>query len=143
MQLTRFTDCALRVIIDLALEPSQAKTIEQLARRHRVARNHLSKIVQTLSKLGYVRTLRGKGGGVRIARHPEEICIGALVRQTESLTLVECMGHGNQCPMSRVCALKSILRRSMAAFLAELDRYTLADLVRQPEPLLASLSQTQ
>ncbi len=139
MQLTQFTDYALRILMDLALQPGKIKTIDELAARHRGSSHHLAKVVQKLNKLGYVRSIRGKGGGVELQRDPAKINIGMLVRETESFALVECLKPGNQCRLTPVCRLKGVLQDAMRAFMAELDAYTLADVIDRPEGLLNEL----
>jgi Rrf2 family nitric oxide-sensitive transcriptional repressor len=130
MQLTKHTDYALRVLMWLAQR--ERATIREIAEGNRISENHLMKIVHGLAKLGYIETLRGKGGGLKLARSPREIGIGEVVRHTEqTLHAVECLadGYGGDCRYTRACRLKSILRDAQSAFLAKLDAYTLADLV--------------
>ena len=129
MQLTKHTDYALRVLIWLAQR--ERSTIREIAEANRISENHLMKIVHGLAKLGYVQTARGKGGGLRLARAPREIGVGAVVRDTEqTLHVVECLAHGygGECLLTRRCGLKAILQEAQDAFLAHLDAYTLADL---------------
>jgi Rrf2 family transcriptional regulator, nitric oxide-sensitive transcriptional repressor len=130
MQLTKFTDYALRVLIFLAQRPRS--TIHEIAETHRISENHLMKIVHTLAKRGYVETIRGKGGGLKLARPPERVTIGDVVRETEeTLYVVECLAedYAGDCRLNRSCRLKSVLRDAQNAFLGELDRYTLRDLL--------------
>jgi Rrf2 family nitric oxide-sensitive transcriptional repressor len=134
MRLTLHTDFALRLLMLLALEPDKLHTIEEAARRYRISRNHLMKVVQTLAQQGFVDSQRGRGGGLRLARPAGEINLGAVVRVTEdSLALVECFEAGrNACVIAPVCGLRSPLGEALTAFFAVLDRYTLADLVANP-----------
>lgn len=130
MQLTKFTDYALRVLILLAHEPRS--TIREIADTYRISENHLMKIVHTLGKAGYVETIRGKGGGLKLARSAERINIGDVVRTTEeTLYAVECLSgnYSGDCRLARACKLKSILRDAQNAFMRELDQYTLHDLI--------------
>lgn len=134
MRLTKYTDYALRVLISLGR--SQASTIQAIAAAQHISRNHLMKIVHDLAKLGYVETARGRGGGLRLARAPQDIRVGDLVRDTEeSLAVVECLddGYAGGCRLHSTCGLKGVLHGAQRAFLAELDRYTLADLLPPPE----------
>lgn len=134
MRLTLYTDYALRVLMLLALEPAQLHTIEEVARRYDISRNHLMKIVQTLAQAGFIESLRGRGGGLRLGQPAEDISLGAVVRITEDgFALVECFDkERNSCVVSPVCGLRSPLDEALRAFLAVLDSYTIADLVRHP-----------
>lgn len=131
MHITRYTDYALRVLIYLGLKGEELATIQEIADRYGISKNHLMKVVHDLQQRGYVATLRGKGGGLRLARPAEEIGIGALVRDTEQdLEIVECFGADNDCIITPACRLKHILGDALNAFLAVLDGYTLADLLQ-------------
>jgi Rrf2 family nitric oxide-sensitive transcriptional repressor len=134
MRLTLHTDFALRLLMLLALEPDKLHTIEEVARRYRISRNHLMKVVQTLGQQGFVDSQRGRGGGLRLARPAKQINLGAVVRSTEdSLSLVECFDAGqNNCVIAAACGLRGPLGEALAAFFAVLDRYSLADLVANP-----------
>lgn len=131
MRLTTFSDYAFRVLIYLGSTPGLA-TIADIANAYGISENHLMKVVHQLSRLGYIETVRGKGGGMRLARPPREIRVGEVLRATEDgFDLVECMGEGeSDCRIVRACVLKGALGEAIAAFLGTLDRYTLADLVR-------------
>ncbi|KAB1074058.1 Rrf2 family transcriptional regulator [Methylobacterium planeticum] len=129
MRLTRYTDYALRTLIYLGLHEPQQSSIAQIARAYGISENHLTKVVHQLGRLGLVRTSRGRGGGLRLGKPPGEIVVGAVVRQTEDdLALVECFATG-ACAITAPCRLKHVLGEALAAFLAVLDRYTLADLL--------------
>jgi len=134
MHLTLHTDLALRLLMLLALEPDKLHTIEEVARRYNVSRNHMMKVAQTLTQEGFVDSLRGRGGGLRLARPAARINLGQVVRKTEdSFTLVECFDRGrNTCIVSSACGLRGPLEEALAAFLAVLDRYSLADLIANP-----------
>lgn len=134
MHLTLHTDYALRMLMLLALEPGSPRTIEDIAKRFRVSRNHLMKVAQTLVQAGFVESLRGRGGGLRLAREPETVTLGDVVRATEDgFTIVECFDEAsNTCIVSAACGLRTPLHEALSAFLGVLDRYTLADLVRNP-----------
>lgn len=107
MRLTRFSDNALRCLMVLGLEPDQCITVHAIAMRMNMSYEHLVKIVQRLAELGYVETVRGRNGGVRLVRAASDIRIGELVRQTEeNLTLVECFDPAtNTCPIASACTL--------------------------------------
>ncbi len=137
MRLTRFTDNALRALVFLALDPGTPTTAREIAARMRLSEDHLAKIIQRLAALGYVETTRGRSGGVRLARPAQEIVVGRVVRECEdNLNLVECFDPvTNKCPIAPACGLASALDEAMRAFLAVLDRRTLADFVTRPRAL--------
>ena len=142
VRLTRFTDNALRTLTLLALHPDADVTVSEIARRMRMSEDHMFKVVHGLAAAGYVETKRGRTGGVRLARAPAAINIGAVVRDTEeSFALVECFTpETNQCPIAPACVLAKTLDRALAAFLAVLDEITLAELIVQPRKLERLLS---
>lgn len=130
MTLTRYTDYALRVLMHLGVAGDEPVTIGAIAARYDISRHHVMKVVQGLSRAGYVRTVRGRNGGLRLARRPEEINVGRLVRETEErLDLVECLGQRGNCVVAPACVLRGALVEALGAFLAVLDGYTLADLL--------------
>ncbi len=135
MRLTLHTDYALRLLMLLALEPEDVHTIEDVARRYEVSRNHLNKVVQTLSQAGFIESQRGRGGGVRLAQAPKDINLGRVVRATEdNFHIVECFcRETNTCIVAPACGLRDPLDEALVAFLAVLDRYSLADLMRNPQ----------
>ncbi len=133
MRFTRYTDYALRVLTYLGLKDAEnLSTIKEIAGRYGISENHLMKVVHRLGQTGYVETVRGRGGGIRLARAPEEIVIGGVVRDCEDdLRIVECFDPvTNTCPITAACALPAILDQALSAFLVVLDKYTLADLLR-------------
>jgi Rrf2 family nitric oxide-sensitive transcriptional repressor len=127
MQLTRYTDYSLRVLIYLAIT-QETTTIANIAARYRISENHLVKVVHNLGKLGYVETVRGRSGGVRLAGDPESIRVGEVVRQVEpNFDLLECFNvKENTCPILPACKLRVVLGQAQQAFMAVLDEYTLA-----------------
>lgn len=129
MRLTRYTDYALRVLLYLGTNPDRLSTINEIAAYHNISRNHLMKVVHQLGAWGYIDTLRGKGGGIRLAHRPSDIIIGDVVRHTEeNLEIVECFTPGNsECVIQPGCRLKVVLDEALNSFLATLDLYTLAD----------------
>ncbi len=131
MQLTRFTDYSLRVLIYLGSHPESLATVGTIASEYDISRHHLTRVVHQLGLRGYIETARGKGGGFRLARAPERIRIGDVVRDMESgFELAECFRPGEStCRLLPACALKPVLAEAGRAFLASLDRHTLADLL--------------
>ena len=133
MRLTSHTDYALRMLIYMAARPDRLCTVNDVAEAYGLSRNHLVKVAQTLRDIGLVETTRGRAGGIRLAKAPEAIGIGALVRATEAeFALAECMQAqgGDCCAISPACRLKGMLHEALGAFLAVLDKYTLADIVQ-------------
>jgi len=142
MRLTSFTDYSLRVLIYLGLHEAKLVTIRQVSDAFGISENHLMKVIYKLSTLGYVESVRGRGGGIRLAGTPEETRLGHLVRQVEpDFTIVECFDgqHRQECVIDSSCHLRAVLGKALDAFLAELDRHTLADLLRNPNKLRSLL----
>jgi len=131
MRLTRFTDNALRALLFLALDPDDVPTVGEVARKMGMSEDHLLKVVQRLSQLGYVKTIRGRNGGMRLARAADTIVVGEVVRRTEdNLALVPCFESTHDaCPIAPACGLAPALDEALQAFLTSLDRYTVADLI--------------
>lgn len=128
MRLTRYTDYALRVLLFLAARPGEQRSIGEIARAYGVSRSHVMKVVNDLANAGYVKSSRGRSGGIRLARAPEDINIGAVVRHTESdFDLVDCPS----CVIAPACGLTGALKDALDAFLTTLDGYTLADITRR------------
>ncbi|MBS0273244.1 MAG: Rrf2 family transcriptional regulator [Proteobacteria bacterium] len=134
MRLTLHTDFALRLLMLLALEPDTLHTIEEVATRYQISKNHLMKVAQTLVQKGFVESVRGRSGGLRLAKPAGRINLGAVVRTTEdSLTLVECFDREtNTCIVAPACGLRGPLDEALAAFFAVLNKYSLADLIANP-----------
>lgn len=140
MQLTQFTDYALRVLIYLGVKQGDGAadaTIGEIVASYGISKNHLTKVVHSLVRLGLVHSTRGKGGGIRLARQPAEISIAAVVRATEpNFHIVECFEAGSShCRLTPSCLLKRALHEASQAFLDSLGRYTLADLVANRQQL--------
>ena len=130
MHITQHTDYALRVLIYLAANTERLATIQEIAERFEISRSHLMKVVNQLIRNGFVEGLRGKGGGLRLARPATEIRVGAVVRQMETdLVLVECFGEQSRCLLTTSCRLKGVLNKALEAFLAALDQVTLAEVL--------------
>ncbi|WP_372527280.1 RrF2 family transcriptional regulator [Piscinibacter sp.] len=140
MKLTSFTDYTLRVLMYLALDPQRLATISGIAQAYGISENHLMKVVHHLAKSGLVESLRGKGGGIRLAVPPEQIRIGRVVREAEGDSpIVECFSDHNSCRIAPHCKLTGVLSRAFAALYASLDEVTLADLVGRPQALMRVL----
>jgi Rrf2 family nitric oxide-sensitive transcriptional repressor len=126
MQLTRFSDYALRVLMFAQAADDRLVTIEEMADAYAVSQAHLMKVVNALTRTGYLTAVRGRYGGVRLAKPAAEINLGDVVRATEpDFTLVECFATGNQCVITKCCKLQGVLRTALNAFMSELDRHTL------------------
>ena len=141
MRLTSFTDFGLRALMRMASEPDRAFSTAELADEFVLSRNHLTKIMQRLAQGGIVTTRRGGGGGATLARAPQDISLGAVVRLLEDgQALVECSAAaGGDCTITGCCRLKARLRSAEAAFLADLDRSTLAD-IALPVPSIGRIA---
>ncbi len=137
MQFTHFTDYSLRTLIYLGALQSRLVTISEVAENYGISQSHLTKVVHQLANCGYIQTTRGKGGGMRLARLPQLINIGDVVRDMEeNIDLVECFNAKNQsCPLLPACTLKSVLAEARKNFFDTLDRYTLADLLTNQSSL--------
>lgn len=133
MRLTLHTDYALRVLMYLALRPGRLSTIQTIADAYGISKNHLMKVSQQLGRNGYVKTIRGRTGGLELAHEPEDINIGAVVRlMEEDFQIVECFTTGkSNCIITRSCGLSGILHTALDAWLAVLDQYTLADTIKK------------
>lgn len=128
MRLKSYTDYALRVLMHLAAKPDRLASIAEIARTYRISHNHLTKVVHDLRKQGFLDAVRGRSGGIRLARPASEISVGAVVRDTEgTFDLVDC----GSCVIAPACALTAALHEARAAFMAVLEGYSLADLVEE------------
>lgn len=136
MHLTIFTDYTMRVLIYLGLRRDGLVTISDIAKAYGISENHLMKVVHQLAQRGYIETVRGKGGGMRLAREPHEINLGQLIRQTEGDgSLLACLDGNGGCCIQNTCSLVGILREAQTALFAVLAKYTLADLLVNEQPL--------
>jgi Rrf2 family nitric oxide-sensitive transcriptional repressor len=137
MQLTTYTDYALRVLMYLAIHDDRLVTIAEMASAYGISKNHLMKIVYQLGQTGFIETVRGRSGGLRLRQAPEHITLGHVVRQMEPhLYIVECFDPTtNRCPITPACGLSRVLGEARDAFLAVLDRATLADLIQNQHAL--------
>lgn len=141
MELSLFTDYSLRTLIYVGLNADRNVTVSEVAGAYGLSENHLVKIAHRLAKEGYLSSTRGRNGGLRLGAAPESIVLGDVVRTTESLALVECLGaDGGSCPIDGACFLKKVIAEARDAFLGTFDRYTLADLLRSRKALIAALS---
>ena len=140
MELSRFTDYSLRTLLYAGMHAGRTITVPEVATAYCISENHLVKIIHKLGKLGFLETKRGRSGGFQLSKTPSEINIGAVVRTTESLVLVECLGQdGGTCPIVSACILKRVIAEARDAFLETFDRYTLQDLLKNRTALLQSL----
>lgn len=130
MRLTSFTDYTLRMLIYLALKSESLATIAEISVHYGIAESHLMKVAHELGIAGDIETIRGKGGGLRLARRPEAIRVGEIVRRTEpDLAIVPCFAEQALCTIEPSCVLQKAMQKALRAFLAQLDGYTLADLI--------------
>jgi len=143
MQLTQYTDYSLRVLIYLSQKKTgELATISEIAEFYGISRNHLVKVVHNLATYGFIHTMRGKNGGMCLARPADEINIGEVVRQTEpNFDIAECFNkESNTCVISPICALKSILGDARTSFIQTLDRYTIANALNPQHGLLKKIN---
>ncbi len=142
MRLTLYTDYSLRVLLYLgAMNPEKLATIKEISDAYGISKNHLMKVTHELGKLGYIETIRGRGGGIRLAMKPQDIIIGQVIRQTEEdFYLVDCFNPESVgCIISPVCNLKGALNKALQAYLAVLDEYSLGDFLHSKEELASLL----
>jgi Rrf2 family nitric oxide-sensitive transcriptional repressor len=137
MRLTHFSDYALRLMMYAAMRQGQHKdqlvTIEETAELYGLSRAHLMKVANQLTRAGFLKATRGRNGGLSLAKKPEKIRLGDVVRATEpDFALVECFESGSQCLITPRCRLRGVLHEAMGAFMRVLDGHTLADLLLSP-----------
>lgn len=140
MRLTRYTDYSLRVLMHLALHEGRLCSIGEIARTYQASHNHLTKVVVALGRDGFVETVRGRSGGIRLARPANAIGIGAVVRRTEEgFDLADCSG----CVLSPACGLTGVLAKGAAAMLKVFDAHTIADLVSDAKEMRRLIAKNQ
>ncbi|MBW8846921.1 MAG: Rrf2 family transcriptional regulator [Burkholderiales bacterium] len=141
MRLTAFTDYSLRVLMFLAAEPDRRATVGEICAAFDIKANHLTKVVHHLARRGWVSTVRGKGGGLTLARPAAQIRVGDVVRDTEGQALpAECFSaEASHCAIVSHCRLRGVLGEAVQAFHAVLDRYTLADITANRQQLVELL----
>ncbi|MFN3662741.1 RrF2 family transcriptional regulator [Yoonia sp.] len=141
MKLTNYTNYALRTLQMAAIRAPRLVRIDEVAQAHRINRAHLTKVVHQLAQAGYIETVRGPKGGLRLARPGTEIFVGDVVRLTEgSMDVVECFSpERNTCKLRGICKLSEALQEATAAFMAVLDDLTVADIAINRADLLARL----
>lgn len=134
MQLTRFSDYALRVLMYAHAAGDRLVTIEEMAELYQISRSHLMKVVNALTREGYLIAVRGRIGGLKLAKPANTIRLGDVVRDTEpDFALVECFATGNQCVIDGCCRLPNVLNRALKAFMDELDKHTIASVRLKPK----------
>ena len=134
MQLTKFSDYALRVLMYVHGARERLVTIEEMATSYRISRAHLMKVVNSLTRSGYLTAVRGRSGGLKLARPADQIRLGEVLRETEpDFALVECFSTENHCVITGCCRLPRILDEAIGAFLATLNKYTLASIALKPK----------
>ena len=148
MRLTDYTDYSLRVMLYLAVREEGLATIQDISDAYGISKNHLMKVVQRLGELGWVETVRGRNGGLRLFEHSGSLTVGEVVRATESeFALVGCFpvegGSHRDCVIQSQCRLKGVLEVARDAFLSELDRHTIGELAEPAGPLAALLGMRQ
>lgn len=144
MRLTLQTDYALRMLMYLAVHRDRPCRVTDVAADYGISRNHLLKVALKLGRLGYLATARGRTGGIALARPPEYINLGDVVRQMEDgFDLTECMRDGGTCAITPSCRLKSVVGRALDAFLAVFDGVTLAEIAGNKHELLALLERNR
>lgn len=144
MQLTLYTDYAIRTLVYLAMHPERVVPVSEVGRAFDISTNHLAKVAKMLTRAGLVSARRGRDGGLTLAVAPEEIRLGALVRRTEGHDLLECFDRdASTCHLTGACRIERAVREARDAFFAVLDRYTLAELVVNRPQLVQLLTRAQ
>lgn len=141
MRVTKFTDYTLRVLIYLACKPNgNLTTVSQLAEAYSISVHHVRMVVHKLGQSGYIDSVQGKGGGIKLAQKPDKILIGEVVRKTEKdFFIVECFSPQGQCPIVKACKLQHILEDALKAFLDTLNQYTLADITDNKHSIMQQI----
>jgi Rrf2 family nitric oxide-sensitive transcriptional repressor len=135
MRLTAFTNFSLRILMYVAMKNDEPASVHDISKAYGVSTNHMKKAASELIKHGYLKTIRGRNGGLLLAQEAQDICIGDVVRVTEDhLNLVECFDPTtNTCPIIEVCQVSKLFKRALNAFMDVLDSATLADMIAQPK----------
>jgi Rrf2 family nitric oxide-sensitive transcriptional repressor len=138
MRLTMFSDLALRVLMYTHAAGDRLVTIDEITSAYKVSRAHLNKVVNALTRAGYLKAVRGRSGGVKLGKPAEKIGIGNVIRATEpDFALVECFATGNRCVITKCCKLQDVLDDALQAFLATLDQHTLATIAIKPRDFMS------
>lgn len=144
MQLTLYTDYAVRTLVYLAMYPDRVVPVSEIGRSFSISTNHLAKVAKMLTRAGLVSARRGREGGLMLAVAPKEICLGAVVRRTEGHDLLECFDRNTSaCHLTGACRIERAVREARDAFFAVLDRYTLAELVANRPQLVQLLGRAK
>jgi Rrf2 family nitric oxide-sensitive transcriptional repressor len=139
MRLTQLTDYAMRLLIYLAQHPQRLCTIAEVARSYGISEAHLVKVTHQLGRAGWIATTRGNGGGIRLAREPQDIVVGDVVRSMEpDFFVVECFSTGNSCMLTGTCKLTGVMDGALRSFMQYLDGHTLADILPAPADVPAT-----
>jgi Rrf2 family nitric oxide-sensitive transcriptional repressor len=140
MNLTSHADYTMRLLIHLAIQRSGTATIQEIATNYGISRNHLMKVANQAVQAGYVTAVRGRAGGLSLAKEPQEIKIGQVLRSVEDWTMVECFDPSeNSCRITQGCGLRPILKEALDAYFSVLDGYSLADVIRRKALLVQLL----
>ena len=141
MRLTAYTDYGLRLLMYVAMKGDELSTIQEVADAYGISKNHLMKVAYDLGQHGFIETVRGRSGGLKLARPPARIGLGDVVRRMEGdFTMVECFAHtSNGCRITRACRLKGVLKEALDAYMGVLDTYTLLDLTERNPALSKTL----
>ena len=139
MLLTKHTDLSLRVLMHLSLQQGEMSTVKEVAEKYHVSQNHLVKVVHTLASLGYIQSIQGRGGGIKLAEKTANVSVGEIVRVMENtLEVFDCVG--SNCPIAPSCILSVAVNEATHAFLQVLDNYEIRDLVTNRSQLLKLIS---
>ena len=137
MRFSIFSDYSLRVLMYLGSKPERLATIAEIAQFYGISENHLMKVVNQLATLGYIETIRGKGGGMRLARDPKTIILGKVIRDTEKdFALAECFNDHSTCRIQSDCSLQTVLSSALAGMFSVLDKHTLEDIIIKPNMII-------
>lgn len=134
MRLTVRTDYAFRMLLYLAVHSDRLCTISEIAKAYKISEPHLMKVTHQLAQLEWIETVRGKGGGMRLARQPDEISLAEVIKTVEpDFHLVECFGNDNECSITEYCGLTAIMQEALDAFIGCFAKYTLLDILKSNE----------